>query len=90
MTNSKCIPMYILVHNLNRVLFNTNVHTYTASPVLYYYRLFTVSWSKYSENGRKYSEMIEKQLENGRKCSKNSQKCSKTVGKCSETNKQMK
>ena len=40
MTNSKCIPMYILVHNLNRVLFNTNVHTYTASPVLYYYRNF--------------------------------------------------
>ena len=38
MTNSKCIPMYILVHNLNRVLFNTNVHTYTASPVLYYYQ----------------------------------------------------
>ena len=37
MTNSKCIPMYILVHNLSHVLFNTNVHTYTASPVLYYY-----------------------------------------------------
>ena len=33
--------MYILVHNLNRVLFNTNVHTYTASPVLYYYQLIS-------------------------------------------------
>ena len=41
MTNSKCIPMYILVHNLNCVLFNTNVHTYTASPVLYYYRFLS-------------------------------------------------
>ena len=37
MTNSKCILMYALVHNLSCVLFNTNVHTYTASPVLYYY-----------------------------------------------------
>ena len=46
--------MYILVHNLNRVLFNTNVHTYTATPVLYYYPNLDPSCQRKFEEATKY------------------------------------